>query len=189
MKKILWIACSVILVFILGFIVYVEYVSLTQTGVTNPGNVTSSTSGIIRVTNLAPNQSISSPLVLRGEARGSWFFEASFPIVVTDWDGRIIAQGIAQAKSDWMTNDFVPFEATIPFTVDPNVYSNRGAIILQKDNPSGLPQNDDALEIPIFFAGFGQSQIACTQEARLCPDGSAVGRSGPNCEFDPCPTK
>lgn len=27
----------------------------------------------------------------------------------------------------------------------------------------------------------------CTMEARLCPDGSAVGRSGPSCEFDPCP--
>jgi hypothetical protein len=28
---------------------------------------------------------------------------------------------------------------------------------------------------------------ACTMEAKLCPDGSAVGRSGPNCEFTPCP--
>jgi len=32
------------------------------------------------------------------------------------------------------------------------------------------------------------TQKACTQEAKLCPDGSAVGRSGPNCEFTPCPT-
>jgi hypothetical protein len=29
---------------------------------------------------------------------------------------------------------------------------------------------------------------ACTQEAKLCPDGSYVGRTGPNCEFAPCPT-
>lgn len=28
----------------------------------------------------------------------------------------------------------------------------------------------------------------CTQEAKLCPDGSAVGRTGPNCEFAACPT-
>ncbi len=27
----------------------------------------------------------------------------------------------------------------------------------------------------------------CTQEARLCPDGSYVGRTGPNCEFAACP--
>jgi hypothetical protein len=29
--------------------------------------------------------------------------------------------------------------------------------------------------------------VACTQEAKLCPDGSAVGRTGPNCEFALCP--
>lgn len=28
---------------------------------------------------------------------------------------------------------------------------------------------------------------ACTQEAMLCPGGSAVGRTGPNCEFAACP--
>ena len=30
-------------------------------------------------------------------------------------------------------------------------------------------------------------QVACTQEAKLCPDGSYVGRTGPKCEFAPCP--
>ncbi|MBU1876805.1 hypothetical protein KKA72_00435 [Patescibacteria group bacterium] len=30
-------------------------------------------------------------------------------------------------------------------------------------------------------------QIFCTQEAKLCPDGSYVGRTGPNCEFAVCP--
>ena len=30
--------------------------------------------------------------------------------------------------------------------------------------------------------------VACTMEAKLCPDGSAVGRTGPNCEFAACPT-
>ncbi len=29
--------------------------------------------------------------------------------------------------------------------------------------------------------------VACTADAKLCPDGSAVGRVGPNCEFAPCP--
>ncbi|MBM3209496.1 hypothetical protein FJZ40_04375 [Candidatus Shapirobacteria bacterium] len=30
---------------------------------------------------------------------------------------------------------------------------------------------------------------ACTSEAKICPDGSAVGRVGPNCEFAPCPNQ
>ncbi|MBU3901639.1 hypothetical protein KKF25_03270, partial [Patescibacteria group bacterium] len=29
-------------------------------------------------------------------------------------------------------------------------------------------------------------QKACTMEAKLCPDGSSVGRTGPNCEFAKC---
>jgi hypothetical protein len=30
--------------------------------------------------------------------------------------------------------------------------------------------------------------VACTMEAKLCPDGSYVSRTGPNCEFESCPT-
>ncbi|MEN9653970.1 MAG: hypothetical protein RL235_82, partial [Chlamydiota bacterium] len=30
-------------------------------------------------------------------------------------------------------------------------------------------------------------QVACTMDAKVCPDGSYVGRTGPDCEFAPCP--
>lgn len=96
-----------------------------------------------------PNTIITSPLVIKGQARGSWFFEASFPIVLTNWDGLIIGEGYAMTKDDWMTTDFVNFEGTITFT-KPDVY-DYGFLILKKDNPSGLPEFDDALEIPVKF--------------------------------------
>ncbi|PIP55521.1 MAG: hypothetical protein CO183_00815 [Candidatus Zambryskibacteria bacterium CG_4_9_14_3_um_filter_42_9] len=35
--------------------------------------------------------------------------------------------------------------------------------------------------------GDGNGPVACTMEAKICPDGSAVGRTGPNCEFATCP--
>lgn len=31
-----------------------------------------------------------------------------------------------------------------------------------------------------------RKQTACTQEVKLCPDGSSVGRAGPNCDFEEC---
>ncbi len=96
-----------------------------------------------------PNQEISSPLVVEGEARGMWFFEADFPVVLTDWDGKIISVGIARAEGDWMTEDFVKFRAELEF--EKPEYKNNGSLILRKDNPSDLPENDDALEIPIYF--------------------------------------
>jgi len=105
---------------------------------------------LIRLNYPRPNQGISSPLVVKGEARGMWYFEADFPVFLVNWDGLIIAQGIAQAQGDWMTEEFVPFEVTLEFDASEEVY-NRGALILKKDNPSGLPEHDDALEIPIFF--------------------------------------
>lgn len=36
-------------------------------------------------------------------------------------------------------------------------------------------------------APFKNNPKACTEEAKQCPDGSYVGREGPNCEFKACP--
>ncbi len=36
-----------------------------------------------------------------------------------------------------------------------------------------------------FLIG-GEEPVACTQDAKLCPDGSYVGRVGPDCEFALC---
>ena len=33
-----------------------------------------------------------------------------------------------------------------------------------------------------------QEDVVCTQEAKLCPDGSYVSRQGSKCEFAPCPS-
>lgn len=41
--------------------------------------------------------------------------------------------------------------------------------------------------IPQPMGDNGVSGVACTMEAKFCPDGSYVGRSGPKCEFAPCP--
>jgi hypothetical protein len=32
-------------------------------------------------------------------------------------------------------------------------------------------------------------EFACTMDALVCPDGAAVGRTGPSCSFAPCPSK
>ena len=103
----------------------------------------------IRIYSPRPNEIIRSPLIVEGEARGTWFFEASFPVILTDWDGKIIAEHYATAQGNWMTEDFVPFEAVIEF--EKPEYGRNGTLILKKDNPSGLSENDDTLEIPVLF--------------------------------------
>lgn len=39
-----------------------------------------------------------------------------------------------------------------------------------------------------IYTGAERGAIACTQEAKLCPNGSYVGRSGPSCAFAECPS-
>lgn len=96
-----------------------------------------------------PGDTIVSPLTVTGKARGSWYFEASFPVIVTDWDGKIIAEVPAQAEGEWMTEEFVPFKAVIAFP--PQEKGSRGTVIFKRDNASGLPQHDAAVEIPVVF--------------------------------------
>lgn len=108
---------------------------------------------LIKINTPTVGAEITSPIKISGEARGTWYFEASFPIYIVDWDGKIIGQGIATAESEWMTENFVPFTAEINFKTSEisGNYSNRGVIIFKKDNPSGLPEFDDAYEMPILF--------------------------------------
>ncbi|MCF7906531.1 Gmad2 immunoglobulin-like domain-containing protein [Patescibacteria group bacterium] len=107
---------------------------------------------LIQIENPRPNQIISSPLDIKGQARGFWFFEADFPITLEDENGKILAEGIAEAKDDWMTTEFVQFESILEYNLDENLYNKKGKLILKKDNPSGLLENDDFLEIPIIFS-------------------------------------
>lgn len=104
---------------------------------------------VIRVTAPTVGASVSSPLTVTGTARGTWYFEASFPVVLTDANGTIIAQKPAQAQGDWMTTEFVPFTVTLTFPHQ--TPGSHGTLILKKDNPSGLPQNDDSRQIDILF--------------------------------------
>ncbi|GEM_PF-2571915 len=102
----------------------------------------------IIVTSPKPNQIIYSPLIIEGKAIGTWYFEADFPVKLLDANKNIIAEHYAQALGEWMTEDFVPFKSVIEFE-KPN--TERGILVLEKDNPAGLPEYDAKLEIPVIF--------------------------------------
>ncbi|MEN9912819.1 MAG: hypothetical protein RLY66_227 [Candidatus Parcubacteria bacterium] len=111
------------------------------------------TANDIRNISVMPGDAITSPFRITGEARGPWYFEASFPVLLTDGDGLIIAEGHAEAQTEWMTTEFVPFQAVLEFSVPANAdaFGRRGFLILKNDNPSGEPARDKSAEIPVFF--------------------------------------
>lgn len=105
-------------------------------------------SEFIRIDNPRPNSVIESPLEVTGEARGTWYFEASFSVYLYDNNGKELAQGAAEAKGDWMTEEFVPFTAAISFDTPD---TEKGELVLEKANPSGLSENEDELRVPVRF--------------------------------------
>jgi len=92
---------------------------------------------------------ISSPLTVRGVAKGPWYFEASFPLLLLDESGNTLAQSHATAQGEWMTTEYVRFAAALEFTAP--AAGGRGTLIFKKDNPSGLPEHDDSREVPVIF--------------------------------------
>ncbi|MFA5946767.1 MAG: Gmad2 immunoglobulin-like domain-containing protein [Patescibacteria group bacterium] len=95
-----------------------------------------------------PTVPVNGSVTVTGEAR-TWYFEASFPVTVETPSGTVLGTGIAQAQGDWMTDAFVPFEVTVNFTPQPAF--TQGFMVFHKDNPSGLPEHDDYMKVPITF--------------------------------------
>ena len=103
---------------------------------------------LIKLDTPLPNETVKSPIIVSGMARGYWFFEASFPVRLFDDKGKEIAVGIAQAEGEWMTTEFVPFKTTLNFE---KTLGKTGELILEKNNPSDLREHDDKLVIPVMF--------------------------------------
>jgi len=112
-------------------------------------SVSSGYAHMIQVTSPTPNMAVSKsqPLVVTGRAVGPWYFEASFPVKLLDSAGNLLIQTHADAQSDWMTTDFVPFTATLTFTTT----ATSGTLVLENDNPSGEAVNAKSISIPVTF--------------------------------------
>jgi hypothetical protein len=129
--------------------------SATNTPATNTPNTPNTSNALIRVTAPTANATVQSPLTITGEARGNWYFEASFPVEILDANGKVLGTHYAQAQGEWMTENFVPFRSTLTFT---SPTTPTGTLVLHKDNPSGLPEHDAQVRIPVRFSNVGQAQ-------------------------------
>lgn len=153
-KKIPLLIATSILLFFVGIAVYI-FGYLTPTYET-PGSIVSQIPAenlntpieSVIIATPQPSSVVSSPLTVQGQATGTWFFEAALPIQIVDGNEKVVGKGVASAQADWMTENLVPFAGSIKFST-PNTPT--GWIIIKKNNPSGLPENDDGFRIPVRF--------------------------------------
>jgi hypothetical protein len=139
-KWIILIPLFFIIIVLIGIVIIQPQDSTTPTE--------ASYSNEINVDSPIPESSISSPLIITGQARGSWYFEANFPIELVDANGQTVGATFAQAEGEWMTEDFVPFSAEMTFGMPS---TQTGELIVKNANASGLPENDKFVIIPVSF--------------------------------------
>ncbi|MFZ2151974.1 MAG: Gmad2 immunoglobulin-like domain-containing protein [Minisyncoccia bacterium] len=144
----------VVVLFVVGWIVYDNKEPISNevggnTVATTTVDSNDAKKDLIVVSAPVKDMVVSSPFVVSGKARGYWFFEASFPIELRDTKGNVLQTIVAQAQDEWMTTEFVPFTAQLIFTKPASPMP--AVLVFKKDNPSGLPEHDDSIEIPIIL--------------------------------------
>jgi hypothetical protein len=120
----------------------------------------------LRVDTPQPGQTVSSPLVVRGSARGPWYFEATFPVTLLDGHGQRLAQTHATAQGEWMTTDWVPFSATLTFATPTTA---TGTLVIDNANPSGDPGRAQSRRIDVRFANAGGAGTGVRGTAHVGP--------------------
>lgn len=103
-------------------------------------------SEVITVETPAEGEQVNTPLTVTGEARGTWFFEGDFPIRLMTEDGEVLESHYATAQGEWMTEDFVPFEGEMAFSVEEET---EAVLRLERDNPSDKEELDMHMDIPL----------------------------------------
>jgi hypothetical protein len=104
---------------------------------------------LIRVEKPESNQLVESPLSVEGQARGYWFHEGVFSVALLNEEGDEIARTSAQAIGEWMTEDWVSFEANLEFDMSEG---GSGVLVFERANPSGLAENARSHEIKVLFS-------------------------------------
>lgn len=131
---------------------------------------------MVRVHAPSPEETVESPVRVEGEARGGWFFEASFPITLLFEDGSVIAEHYVTTADEWMTEEFVSFSAEILFS---HPGAGSGWLILHRSNPSGLPEREEEMRIPVRFTDAETMEVSVhfgRQSPTNCEETVAVPR-------------
>lgn len=101
-----------------------------------------------RVDDYSPGMIIESPAVVTGEAPGTWYFEGRFSASLLNNRGEVLDKSPVKAKAEWMQEGPVPFEIRFKFE---KPETEKGWLVLEKANPSGIPKKDDELRLEIAY--------------------------------------
>lgn len=101
------------------------------------------------ITSPITNSIVTSPLTVSGTAPAGWMFEGQLNLKVLDSTRKVIGQsaGKEKAPGSWQSGKPVGFTGTATFATS----DTTGFLVIEADNPSGLPENAKSYEVPIKF--------------------------------------
>ncbi|MEI8130760.1 MAG: hypothetical protein WCG55_04640 [bacterium] len=97
---------------------------------------------------ITPGATITDVATITGEIKGVYFFEGKAQGVLLDENKKILNSFSLDATSNWLTADAVSFTATVDTT---SALAGPGYIRLKNDNPSGDPEKDKYIDVPIVI--------------------------------------
>jgi hypothetical protein len=122
-------------------------VTASPISIQSPSPTPVATSSAVVILEPKPNSFVKSPFTIKGQAPGSWLFEGQTTAKLERKDGTEIAQAVLLAETEWMTVEQVAFSGSMKFTKPAGVTEVN--LIIEKSNPSGLPENADLIRIPL----------------------------------------
>ncbi len=95
------------------------------------------------------NTVVTSPLNVSGAVPSGWMFEGQLPIKLLDSKRNLIIQSIGKevTPGSWQSGNPVQFSGTLTFITN----DSTGFLVIENDNPSGLPENSKSYELPVRF--------------------------------------
>ncbi|HRH26503.1 MAG TPA: hypothetical protein PLF31_03510 [Candidatus Paceibacterota bacterium] len=112
------------------------------------------------ITSPRQGQEIMAGFVVRGMSPGYWFFENTAGLELVSASGTVLYQTYASVDEgySWMTEDVVPWTGKLSFDLS-EIKTKLGLpasletidafLVFKNDNPSGLPENDKSIRIPV----------------------------------------
>lgn len=103
-----------------------------------------------------------------------------------------VANGALTYKSGEQVSDAAAADISdAGFTLFLRNYANRTGIDISASSTAEIVAHlrGDSVTSSNDIATSSDSYTACTMDAKVCPDGSYVGRTGPSCEFAACPSE
>ncbi len=97
----------------------------------------------ITVSSPLPNDTISSPVFIRGQALGDWFEVSTIKLKILDKNEKVLGDGFLETTKYPGVDTLVPFEGTIAFSVPR--FGSSGTIVIHKANSS------EELRIPVLL--------------------------------------